>query len=39
MVFSTDNDFEIHKPVNFHTEHISHGNRKLQQQPQRACKC
>jgi hypothetical protein len=38
MIFSTDNDFEVHKPIDFQTEHVSHGNRKLQQQ-NRQCKC
>ena len=28
--YTSQNDFEIHKTSDFHTEHISHGNRYLQ---------
>ena len=29
IVFSTNEDFEIHKPKDFSTNHVSHGNRFL----------
>jgi deoxycytidylate deaminase len=29
IVFSTDDNFEIHKPSEYTTTHISHGNRFL----------
>ena len=29
IIFSTENDFQISKPSEFSTNHISHGNRVL----------
>lgn len=29
IIFSTHDNFEIHKPCNYSTNHISHGNRFL----------
>ena len=30
IIFSSENDFEIHKTNEYSTKHISHGNRYLQ---------
>jgi hypothetical protein len=30
IVFTAENDFEIHKTSEYHANHISHGNRYLQ---------
>jgi len=31
IIFSSENnEFEIHKPIDYHTDHVSNGNRYLQ---------
>tara|TARA_X000000950_G_C13388442_1_gene447249 strand:+ start:51 stop:287 length:237 start_codon:yes stop_codon:yes gene_type:complete len=30
IVFTLDNDYKIYKTADYHTDHISHGNRYLQ---------
>ena len=38
MVFSSkNNEVEIHKPNNYNTNHISHGNRHLLQKNKKIC--